>query len=825
MHAKKILSILVLFSLLMIPLGELGNTRIVNAEEADPPKATDGGDLFIDEPGVNNPIEPNYGPRLAEGITQEVEDKSIGVLPPSELVGDLQESGESIAPDNDLTSTSTIPNLERGYASTSLGTRTFVMDSFDRADGPIGSSWTMHAGFCNVSSHAAICSSYGLATFKNSPGGGNTADVDVASVGINVQYAGLVLNYGAGVNNVFVKVQQQDGVGKFNKAACYTGNNNAEAPFGLGFFPLSSPFTTAHMKASRLGDTVTITFSNIDGGIQADQTYVCTGAPAPEGTGIGIAGLSGISRMDNFGVPAGPQVLLLEADDDIPGGSPIQEALLDYDDLGTVDLIDVKSSPPTITQLQAYDIVVTWNNYVFGDPVGIGNVLADYVDLGGKVINMMFSLGVTGWEMQGRFMDENYTAINGITQNYSNVCLENYDSSHPIMAGIGNVCEYYYIGETYLTADTVEIASWSDGEKFVAVKNDRSVVTINGYVGIYHLWTGQMDDILHNAIHWLYSNWVEISTDPIPRMDSVLAAYDGKVWSITGYGIDMRVSYYTPLTKSWTLVPGSEPPFGVNYVRSGCQVADQVYVYGDAATAGFTGLWRYSMSSNTWSQLTPAGTPPPHTGIWAPAWAADPDTGCCYLTGGGTAPGGGTLNTVFVYDAFSNQWLTPLPGFTSPRDFHAAFIYSRPADGYKMLCIAGGTNIDSVVFASTQCYEFPSGVWHSENLDMGSLPTPLWGMGFTKADTAVGDQLWLINGADDSFALYPGSLAFDVNSNKWIDKGPLESGTFYRTSAVHLDGSVYHVGGSTGGFSYSGLSDKYTGLWLPWHVYLPMIMK
>ncbi|MDF1520920.1 MAG: hypothetical protein P1P73_10635, partial [Brevefilum sp.] len=67
--------------------------------------------------------------------------------------------------------------------------------------------------------------------------------------------------------------------------------------------------------------------------------------------------------------------------------------------------------------------------------------------------------------------------------------------------------------------------------------------------------------------------------------------------------------------------------------------------------------------------------------------------------------------------------------------------------------------------------------------------------------------------------------AFDVNSNSWIDKGPLESGTFYRTSAVTLDGTIYHVGGSAGGFSPSGLSDKYAGLWLPWHIYLPLIMK
>jgi hypothetical protein len=817
MRVQKILSVLVLIGLLMISIGELGNYRIVNAEESEPQKATDG------ETSVEIvPIEPNYGPRLAEGITQDMVDKTIGVIPSPEPMVDMQENRESIVSENDLTSTSTNPNPERGFPSTSTGSRVFVLDSFDRVDGPVGSSWTVQNGYCNVNSHAAACGSNGLATFNNSPGGGNAAEVDVAAVGVNLQYAGLVLNYGAGISNIFVKVQQDNALGKFNKGACYTGNNGA--PFGLGFFDLTSPFTTAHMKASRLGDSVSITFSNIDGGVQADQVYVCSGAPAPEGTGIGIVGFSGISRMDNFGVPAGPQVLLLEADDDLPGASPIQETLLAYNDLGAVDLFDAITSTPTLSHLQRYDVVVTWSNLYYSDPVGIGNVLADYVDSGGKVINMMFAVGTHGWQMQGRFMNENYTAINGTDIAYDYADLGTFVGSHPIMAGIAKARDYFRLTSTYLTTDSIELARWDDSELFVAVKNDRSVVTINSYVGVNSAWTGQMDDLLHNAIHWLYSNWVEISTDPAPRMDIVLAAYDGKVWSITGNGGDLRVSNYTPQIKSWTVVPGSEPPFGNNFARSGCQIADQVYVYGDVNNASFTGLWRYSITSNTWVQLTPLGTPPPYAGIWAPAWAADPDTGRCYLTGGATTPGGGNLSTVYVYDALSNQWLTPLPGFTTPRNFHAAFIYTRPSDGYKMLCVAGGINIDSEIFNSTQCYEFPGGNWHSENVDMGILPTPLWGMGYTKAVTATGDQLWLVNGVDET-TLYPGTWFFDVNSSKWVDKGPLESGTFYRTSAVTLDGTVYHVGGSTGGFSASGLSDKYTGIWLPWYVNLPLIIK
>jgi len=59
------------------------------------------------------------------------------------------------------------------------------------------------------------------------------------------------------------------------------------------------------MKATRVGDSVTLKFTNIDGGSQPDQTYTCNGAPMREGTSIGISGLNISSRMDNFGINSG----------------------------------------------------------------------------------------------------------------------------------------------------------------------------------------------------------------------------------------------------------------------------------------------------------------------------------------------------------------------------------------------------------------------------------------------------------------------------------------------------------------------------------------
>lgn len=184
-----------------------------------------------------------------------------------------------------------------------------LLDDFNRADGPLGPNWTVHSGSCAIDNNAATCNSLGLATMQAADGSDQLSiDVEAGSV-TATKYAALVMGYGGGDSNVFVKVQAQDGNANFTHAACYTGNNSSGGSFGLGFFSLSATFSTATMTVTRVGDDVLIDFTNIDGGAQPSQNYVCTNAPAPDGTAAGIGGYAGLARMDNFssqGTPPSP---------------------------------------------------------------------------------------------------------------------------------------------------------------------------------------------------------------------------------------------------------------------------------------------------------------------------------------------------------------------------------------------------------------------------------------------------------------------------------------------------------------------------------------
>ena len=304
-------------------------------------------------------------------------------------------------------------------------------------------------------------------------------------------------------------------------------------------------------------------------------------------------------------------------------------------------------------------------------------------------------------------------------------------------------------------------------------------------------------------------SWQRISDEPNGgRMDNATAVYDGLVWSVTGYGSSADVRTYDPATDAWSTVPGSAPGFGVNHARSGCQIANRVYIYGDSSTSGFTGLWSYDMDANTWTDLTPAGTAPAQTGIWAPAWVHDPEGNLCYMTGGSDSFGPGNLATVYVYDPAADEWLPSLPDFDTRRGFHAAWIVGSGSE--NMLCVAGGFGLGQGALDSTQCYDFDAGAWNAENADLGELPASTGGMGYAeKLHGGTDEQLWIVGGRDAE-GISDRTVYYDVSAGIWQDGGSLPSGAVWGTSATTLNNEIYKLGGSLGGPSaYTGQADRH----------------
>ncbi len=134
-------------------------------------------------------------------------------------------------------------------------------------------------------------------------------------------------------------------------------------------------------------------------------------------------------------------------------------------DMDTVDYWDIYvTGTPVLADLTPYDGVMTWSDYPYPDPSGWGDVLADYVDGGGKVVLATFAFNGGGYGIGGNIADSPYSPFtNDGGIGTSGVTLDsNYDEpGSPIVDGVSTQpwCQYNCTGVS-LTSGASLVAHW-----------------------------------------------------------------------------------------------------------------------------------------------------------------------------------------------------------------------------------------------------------------------------------------------------------------------------------------------------------------------------
>jgi len=171
----------------------------------------------------------------------------------------------------------------------------------------------------------------------------------------------------------------------------------------------------------------------------------------------------------------------------------------------SIDLFDAAGGTPTLAQLQDYDGVITFTDNTYSDPTGMGNVLADYVDLGRSVVEAQFAL-TTGWGLAGRITTGDYLALTLADLNFAQHNMGWYNAAHPIMNGVTASSEFYR-GSCTWAAGADSVAKWEDGVTYVATSANQRVVGINSYPGYVspERLTGEWVLVYHNALLWAAS--------------------------------------------------------------------------------------------------------------------------------------------------------------------------------------------------------------------------------------------------------------------------------------------------------------------------------
>lgn len=249
-------------------------------------------------------------------------------------------------------------------------------------------------------------------------------------------------------------------------------------------------------------------------------------------------------------------VLVIAADD----ATQFMGELASFDDVEVADYFDGRNGTPSLDQLLEYDIAVVWSNYPFNDPVGMGDVLADYADNGGGVLLQQFSFGAPNWYLEGRIVAE-YSPFSPGNIQYTNRNLGDYDSGHPIMDGVGDIGGYF-MSSVSIANDGEWVASWDDGTPFVYYCPEANVVAVNGYVGDARQFTGDMIMLVHNAMNYTLGG-AEVIPDnyKVYKSDNESGPYNeivelpGDIREFTDEPVPNGVDYYYFIT---AIYPGPE---------------------------------------------------------------------------------------------------------------------------------------------------------------------------------------------------------------------------------------------------------------------------
>ena len=160
--------------------------------------------------------------------------------------------------------------------------------------------------------------------------------------------------------------------------------------------------------------------------------------------------------------------------------------------------------------LTYYDVVILTNNIPWSgndaDPEKIGDLLADYIDIGGKVIvHQMAHSSLPDYQLKGRFITDNYSPFTMATSSswgFANMGAIR-EPAHPVLNGVSFLQYNGYIGNVGVTPGSTLLANWDNGSVFLAANENVLGVNLlpsSGYGGPMD-WTGDLPLLLHNTIN------------------------------------------------------------------------------------------------------------------------------------------------------------------------------------------------------------------------------------------------------------------------------------------------------------------------------------
>jgi subtilisin family serine protease len=238
---------------------------------------------------------------------------------------------------------------------------------------------------------------------------------------------------------------------------------------------------------------------------------------------------------------------------------PFVSALRALPNVGVLDMLDGRYQTPNLEYLQQYDIVVVSQDWGFADPIGAGDVLADYVDQGGRacLLGMTFT-PYEGYSLAGRIMQPEYLPLQRQSESWENrdAVFEN----HPINAGVTSIESFLAIASDTLAPQGMPLGRYSNGYLTGAYHKSKPVVALN-FFPFYGYWSGDVPRLMGNTfdylasfVGWLYPEPYQLTIPP-GKSAQLKVVFDTRKTPASTYLAQLALLHNAPATASPLRLP------------------------------------------------------------------------------------------------------------------------------------------------------------------------------------------------------------------------------------------------------------------------------
>ncbi|HEY2432043.1 MAG TPA: HYR domain-containing protein [Vicinamibacterales bacterium] len=282
-------------------------------------------------------------------------------------------------------------------------------------------------------------------------------------------------------------------------------------------------------------------------------------------TGLIVCGT--IAAIIAASTDAFAQKVLIVAAEDPAFVTDVRAKLVNTHQLTAVDVFDASVATPTLDELRPYDAVLTWSNSSYLDADALGDVLADYADLGKGVVQAEFAFysGSPFAELRlaGRWQSGGYAAFTSADSGFdAGLTLVADVPAHPLLTGVasfnGGTAILFHSAITVPPCGQV-VAHWSNGVPLVVVGCPPKALTVG--LNFYppssdarqDFWDASTDGarLMANALQFVAPGSANraptVATGPAQTAEATSAA--GATFTVTASASDPDSD---PLTLTWS---------------------------------------------------------------------------------------------------------------------------------------------------------------------------------------------------------------------------------------------------------------------------------